>query len=325
MSNIDCNACNDLREYAPEFAQNGVTSTVATSLQNNTGFNPNLTVLHEDCEDLNDANDCLIGRMDQEIEAYEMCDWKEFMHKFLPNLYDMLKAIIASICGLWIQVDRLWCWMRSITTEPKTYTIHAYEDDDPTKPAINGFRIADGVRMSTGFNTTPIRVTCMGNVAYSTGTLWFDGNMPTDYTNGESVPWSYLQHGCNALTNKAGLTWGQNGVVGSSAVLIWEIQFKKCQLGFSRIFGRARLGPSNNGDFFMHITLYKKGDKVPPDYSTRTNPETGEYYDGWYVFNPTDDDMMLMQVRLQNTRVPLTEVTPNGNFNVVACASSLDC
>lgn len=105
MSNKDCNACRDLQDYAPEFALNGVTTKVAKSLQNNTGFNSSLTVLHDDCEDLNDANDCLIGNMEDEIEAYEMCDWKDYMRKFVGNLYEMLKAIIAAICGLWLRIE----------------------------------------------------------------------------------------------------------------------------------------------------------------------------------------------------------------------------
>lgn len=107
MSKINCDACAELREYAPDFVLNGVTDTIATSLKNDTGFNPGLTALHTDCEDLNDANDCLIGRLDGEIEAYDVCDWKEFMHKFLPNLYELLKAIIAAVCGLWKNVHSL--------------------------------------------------------------------------------------------------------------------------------------------------------------------------------------------------------------------------
>lgn len=108
MSQIDCNACAELRESASEFVQNGVTDTVCTSLKNDTGFNPNLTVAHTDCEDLDTANDCLIGEMDAKIEAHDVCDWKEYMHKFVPNLYEMLKAMICAMCGLWSNVHRLW-------------------------------------------------------------------------------------------------------------------------------------------------------------------------------------------------------------------------
>lgn len=105
MSETNCNACNELRRTSPEFVLNGVTETIAASLKNNTGFNPALTALHTNCEDLNDANDCLIARMDSEIESYEVCDWKEFMHKYLPNNYEVLKAIIASNCGQWARLD----------------------------------------------------------------------------------------------------------------------------------------------------------------------------------------------------------------------------
>lgn len=107
MSNINCDSCANLREYAPEFVQNGVTSRVSTSLKNNTGFNPSLSVLHENCEDLNDANDCLIGRLPQELAGYDVCEWKEFMGKLLPNQYEMLKALIAGDCGQWKKLDLL--------------------------------------------------------------------------------------------------------------------------------------------------------------------------------------------------------------------------
>lgn len=107
MSTINCDSCANLREYAPEFVQNGVTSRVSTSLKNNTGFNPSLSVLHKNCEDLNDANDCLIGRLPQALAGYDVCEWKEFMGALLPNQYEMLKALIASDCGQWDTLEPL--------------------------------------------------------------------------------------------------------------------------------------------------------------------------------------------------------------------------
>lgn len=107
MSKVNCDSCANLREYAPEFVQNGVTDNVAASLKNNTGLNPTLTVLHRDCQDLNDINDCLIGRAKDELPAYDVCDWKDFEGKLLSNLYESEKAQIASICGLWDRTDRL--------------------------------------------------------------------------------------------------------------------------------------------------------------------------------------------------------------------------
>lgn len=108
MSKPSCDACTRLREYNANFIMNGVTDTVAESLANNTGLNPCLTELHTDCEDLNDVNDCLIGHMDDEVDNYEVCDWKDLLHNFFPNLYETLKAIIAAVCGLWTNVTNLW-------------------------------------------------------------------------------------------------------------------------------------------------------------------------------------------------------------------------
>lgn len=106
MSQPSCDACANLREDNASFVMNGVTDTVANSLKNNTGFNPTLTSLHTDCEDLNDANDCLIGHMDDDLDNFEICDLKDFLHNLLPNLYEVLKAMIAAICGLWTKTEK---------------------------------------------------------------------------------------------------------------------------------------------------------------------------------------------------------------------------
>lgn len=105
MANKNCQACADLQEYAPEFVLNGVTDNVCASLKNNTGFNPSNN--RNDCTDLDDANDCLIGNMEEEVDAYDVCDWKEFMKKFIPNAWTVLKAIICAICGIWTKIKAL--------------------------------------------------------------------------------------------------------------------------------------------------------------------------------------------------------------------------
>lgn len=107
MSQPSCDACSNLREYNAQFIMNGVTDTVAASLANDEGFNPCLDTLHTDCEDLNDANDCLLGHMDDDVDNFEVCDWKDFMHNLLPNLYEVIKAIIATICGLWVHIHKI--------------------------------------------------------------------------------------------------------------------------------------------------------------------------------------------------------------------------
>ena len=98
----NCNACSDLQEDSADFVQHGVTSTVCNSLKNDTGLNPSSG--HDDCEDLDTANDCLIGNMEDEVEYHDVCEWKEFMPNFIHNLWSMLKIMICSICGMWTQI-----------------------------------------------------------------------------------------------------------------------------------------------------------------------------------------------------------------------------
>lgn len=100
---ISCEACEEIRQNDPSFVVNGLGDTECASLQNNTGLNPSSG--NDDCEDLNNLNDCLVGNMAAEVDAYDVCDWKTFMKKFIPNVWTTLKAIICAICGLWKKVD----------------------------------------------------------------------------------------------------------------------------------------------------------------------------------------------------------------------------
>lgn len=101
MATIDCNACAELISDAPEFMARGVTDTVCDSLKNNTGLNPSLSVLHDNCEDFERMNDCLIGKKAIDIKSYSDCDWKAFAKDFIQNLYQYLKALNCSECGQW--------------------------------------------------------------------------------------------------------------------------------------------------------------------------------------------------------------------------------
>lgn len=102
MANTNCSACDDIRKTDPNLLINGFTDTECASLKNNTGLVPSSG--HNDCTDLNNLNDCLVGNMKEEIDAYNNCDWKEFMKKFIPNVWTTLKGIICAICGLWTNV-----------------------------------------------------------------------------------------------------------------------------------------------------------------------------------------------------------------------------
>ncbi len=103
MANTNCSACDELRQIDPNLIVNGLGDTECASLQNNTGLVPSSG--NDDYEDLSNLNDCLVGNMASEVDAYDVCDWKTFMKKFIPNVWTTLKAIICAISGLWKKVD----------------------------------------------------------------------------------------------------------------------------------------------------------------------------------------------------------------------------
>ena len=105
MAIYDCSACEELRQTAPNFVVNGMSDTECASLANNTGLNPSSG--HNDCEDLNDMNDCLIKNMENEINAYNVCSWKDFMKALVNNMWTMHKGIICALCGIWTALSAI--------------------------------------------------------------------------------------------------------------------------------------------------------------------------------------------------------------------------
>lgn len=116
MSEINCNACLELKNTSPNFVENGITDTECTSLAADTGLNPSLSPTHTAADDLHDMNDCLIGRMTNDLEKYEVCDWQDFMNLFIPNLYETIKGIICTIGGIWTYIHNLLSRVSSLET-----------------------------------------------------------------------------------------------------------------------------------------------------------------------------------------------------------------
>ena len=178
---LNCNACDDLREYAPDFVQNGVTTTVCNSMKNDTGINPTATVTHTDCEDLDTANDCLVGRMDGELEAYDQCEWKKFMHKLLPNLYTVLKLMICAICGLWVNVHQLWAEINALKARMTAVENAITSIRNQISSIINKLTVTSYVGILTLYSSTKKTWdgSLSGNQTPAFNTNVRQGNMPT--------------------------------------------------------------------------------------------------------------------------------------------------
>lgn len=113
-NSVNCSACDELREDAPNFVVNGLGSTEIASLKNDTGLS--VSNGNNDCTDLNNMNDCLVGNMASEVAAYDVCEWKPFMEKYIPNEWTVNKGIISAVCGLWTNIHSLWTKVNCIYT-----------------------------------------------------------------------------------------------------------------------------------------------------------------------------------------------------------------
>lgn len=104
MATRNCEACESLRQDAPSIV-NGFDEEMCASLMNNTGLNPSSG--NDNCEDLNNLVDCLIGNEEAEVDLYEVCDWKTFMKQFIGNIWTTLKGIVCAVCGMWSAISTL--------------------------------------------------------------------------------------------------------------------------------------------------------------------------------------------------------------------------
>ena len=143
MADVNCQACKDLREEVPQLICDGFDNTMCASLKNDTGLSP--TSGHNDCTDLDNLNDCLVGNMGAEVDLYDVCDWRTFMKKFIPNLWTTLKALICAVCGIWTNIHNLWSYARSYRLVKRGNNIvltasdgdHGSVVDDDTKYSIS--------------------------------------------------------------------------------------------------------------------------------------------------------------------------------------------
>lgn len=299
MATVDCNACGNLRENAPDFVQNGVTDTICTSLKNNTGLNPNLTVLHNNCEDLDDANDCLVGMMDEQVEAYDVCDWKEFMHKFIPNLHAVIKAEICSMCGEWAKIERHECEIKNLYSG---YNFEIGESPTDNSYIVAGKGVSFLTRSAGDDFTSDIALTYIGGalVRMSGGIEFFttsfvDKEACINFDQGSSQQTSSSRSG-NSY-------WGNtdyNTVDGNE--LIYEIRVKKSAFPFiASVFNG--FGETINAGGMLVATAIFNGDDDDNCYAygqhgacytdrarggaapSGTNHDTGHLVPaGWYYF-----------------------------------------
>lgn len=140
----NCLACENLKKKDANLIINGWSDTNSASFKNDTGLVPSDG--SNDCTDLGLMNDCLIGNLDDEVEISDVCDWRDFMHKFIPNVWTMFEGTRNAICGLWTNVYNIWDYVKSykLTKDGDTVTLTAKDGSH------GSFKISGGKEYTNG-------------------------------------------------------------------------------------------------------------------------------------------------------------------------------
>ena len=100
-----CKTCEDLQQYSPNFVANGVTDEMCSNLESNTGLMNNG---RENCTDLHNANDCLIGGIAEKATSYNPCDPNKMIEDLAKNTMHVIDMLICSDCGQWNEIKKIW-------------------------------------------------------------------------------------------------------------------------------------------------------------------------------------------------------------------------
>lgn len=259
MANINCEACSDLRADAPNVVVNGLTDIECASLSNNTGLNPSSG--NDDCTDLNNLNDCLVGSMEEEVEAYDVCEWKPFMKKFIPNLWTTLKAIICAICGLWTLAQRIDCLVDYLYNGVN-FSVHE-------EPSAGSYVVAGkGIsfyQVSGSWTASDVGIAYYGGLGRWTGSLiahtsnFTDAKSVVNFDNGSTERTSSSRLG-NPLFGDAGKLSGTE--------LLYEVRLKLSEYPQLQSIVGGRGQESTSGAFHCTCYVFKAGTYAHGNHGT---------------------------------------------------------
>lgn len=263
MAELNCSACEDLRQDAPNFINYGLTDNECASLGNDTGLNPSSG--NNDCTDLNNMNDCLVGNTQEEVDAYEVCDWKQFMKLFIGNVWTVLKGIICAICGIWTNIHNLWKLTERIDClvdymyNGASFSFGEYSKDT-TSYIVAGKGVSFLNVSQTGTSSDISLIYIAGGLARLSGSCIFytsnftDGAPVYNFDNNGTV----AQKTQNRQGNSAWYGTSQKPG-GTSSELVYEVRIKKSEYPQIKSFFGGMLLNSSGGGYHGSFTVANEG------------------------------------------------------------------
>lgn len=326
MAKTNCAACEDIRSTDPNLIVNGLGTTECTSLKNDTGLSPSSG--HDDCTDLENLNDCFIGNMEQEVDAYEVCDWKNFMKNFIPNLWTTTKGIICAICGLWKNIHRLECIL-DYMMEGKSFSFGEYSSNTSSYiVAGKGVSFAN-VGASGTSSDILLRYIAGGFATLSGSCLLYNANF-TDRT----ATYNFDNEGVSptkSTSRKGNPEWNQtNHNPNGGSQLLYELRIKKSEYPqIASMFAGFSLN-SEGGGYHGQVQAfvagrYANGQNGFCDHGTgepgNSNSDRGHLVpDGWIYIQ-----MRITWIESLNADSEGKQYSPYGVLGIRMNQDAIDC
>ena len=303
MAEINCSACEELRQEAPQLACNGFDDSMCTSLQNDTGLVASSG--NNDCTDLNNLNDCLVGNQETEVDLYEVCDWKAFMKQFIPNLWTTTKALICAICGIWTNIHNLWNLANRIDcivdymTQGASFTFGEYTSSGNSYiVAGKGVSFANVSASGTANDITITYVS--GGMSYLSGSCMF---YDSDFTDRQATA-NYDNNGVDPTTSasrRGNTIWNTSGYLDRGGELVYELRIKKSEYPQIERFWNGLGNPGAGGAYDAIVVFRNEGTYAPGQHGwcdTTNGDPIGNSDRGHLV----PSGWMYIQVRLKELR-----------------------
>lgn len=260
MAEYNCAACEEIRQKDPNLIVNGFGDTECNYLKNDTGIDGS----SNDCTDLDLLNDCLVGNMADEIDSYDVCDWKEYMKKFVPNVWTVLKAIICAICGIWTNIHNLWTNVNKLNCqvnylfEGMRFNISETQQSDSAYVVLGkGCSLYNGDSQE---HTADLLLNYIaGGLLRLSGSIYFYSGSGT-FTDAKAVPnFDNGQTMTTSATRQKNSHWGTTGRPAHGGELVYEIRIKKSQYPQVKTIYGGRGGEANSGAYSVHFQVFTGG------------------------------------------------------------------
>lgn len=318
MANIECSSCENLRQNAPDFIINGFSDDHCENLADNTGIGGN----SDNCTDVSDLNDCLIGFMENEVNTYDTCDWKKFMKKFIPNIWTTFKAIICWLCGI-------QCSVKTITNGVR-FVISEDNEDSNTSYIVAGKGISF-LGTGTGQHETQVTLRYIGGALLSVnGSLLFSKEDFTDvekcwnFDNGTAIRQTKARKGNTIWHNTSGTI--ESMVSGGE--LLYEIRINLTQYPFIEQIYSGIGSPTGGGAYQVNLAVFHEGEYAFGQHGN-CDEDTGQGASGHDDGHKVPKGWMYIQARMANIGVLNADgehhYSPRGFMGIRINTGEIEC